>query len=134
MENASVLKQMLEKGADIEARAQRDERALHMAASRGNVAVVQLLLEEGADIEAQDELGKTALHHAVYYEEVTILLLEKGADFEALNAQGVKALNLIFRAPWRGGGIVRLLAELTRQRQKRLLLSQRLTRVSAGPI
>ncbi|KAF3056049.1 putative ankyrin repeat protein [Trichoderma lentiforme] len=83
----AVVKLLVEKGADIEAKDNKyDQTPLLWAAEGGYEAIVKLLVEKGADIEAKDkEHGRTPLLWAVKrdYEAIVKLLVEKGADIEA---------------------------------------------------
>ncbi|KAF3391660.1 hypothetical protein F1880_007668 [Penicillium rolfsii] len=83
----AIVRLLLEKGADVEARDSDYGRTpLSWAAERGKEAVVKLLLEKGAEIEARDsDYGRTSLSWAAERgrEAVVKLLLEKGADIEA---------------------------------------------------
>ena len=56
-----VVKSLLEKGADINARADNGVTALMMASYEGAVAVVNLLLNKGADVNDKSNNGFTAL-------------------------------------------------------------------------
>jgi ankyrin repeat protein len=88
---------LIEKGANIEAKASNGWTALRWASSNGHEAVVKLLLEKGADVElllekgadvdAKDRAGKTALQRAAEngHEAVVKLLVEKGADIDAMD-------------------------------------------------
>jgi len=64
--NGDIVKvrQLIEKGADVNAKDQFQETPLHDAASRGNTDVAKLLIEKGADVNAKDNYGKTALDMA----------------------------------------------------------------------
>ncbi|KJR87190.1 ankyrin repeat protein [Sporothrix schenckii 1099-18] len=81
----SVVKLLLEKRADVEAKDNDGRTPLSHAAQGGHEAVARLLLEKGAGVEAKDNDGLTPLSSAVLfgYEAVARLLLEKGADVEA---------------------------------------------------
>ena len=79
---------LIEKGADVNARGDRDFTALHRAAFTDCVDVVRLLLEKGADMNARDTLyrkGYTALEWAAVRgaRRTVRALVEKGADPEA---------------------------------------------------
>ena len=54
-----MVRLLLEKGADIEARTKKGSTPLHRAAWGGIDKVVRLLLEKGADIEARTKKGST---------------------------------------------------------------------------
>jgi ankyrin repeat protein len=79
-----VVKLLLEKGADLEAKDPKSGRTpLSWAASNGHEAVVKLLLEKGAELESKDPgSGRTPLSWAASNgrEAVVKLLLEEGAD------------------------------------------------------
>lgn len=137
METASMIKLLLKYGADIEAQANHDERALHLAARCGNFGAVRLLLEKGADIEAPDKCKKTALHHAVRHAEVTKVLREKGANFEALNDDGQTASDMILQDRWMNEQEINFLADFHRKRQQQPILGSPLSFNKggfAGPI
>ena len=77
----SVIKLLLERGADIEARSQRGETALHLAVE--SPESVKALLEAGADRATTDMLDQTLLHMAVRqkcYRSFDLLILEAGID------------------------------------------------------
>ena len=88
--DGSVVRLLLERGADVNARADNDgSTPLHEASRYGALEVVRLLLEHGADVEAVDVDGKTALQVVGKArdkrvgqgrcDEVTELLIEHGA-------------------------------------------------------
>lgn len=77
----SLVKLLIERGADIKSRNFSGETPLHTAAFRGSASVVQLLLDLGADLEAKDDHAQTALHKAAQQtrEDVVGVLLDSGA-------------------------------------------------------
>jgi hypothetical protein len=88
--NGSVLRLLLEYGADVNSRADDDGfTPLHRASAGGALEVVRLLLEHGADVEAISVDGGTALQvvgRSAYrdvdqgrLDEITRLLVERGA-------------------------------------------------------
>src|SRR6266487_4490748 len=93
-----VVRQMLENGADVNAKDNGGTPLLQAvwrggfsitgrpwAPGGGHEAVVRLLLEKGADVNTKDYYGWTALDRAAanQHEAVVQLLLEKGADANA---------------------------------------------------
>ncbi|KAM3549052.1 hypothetical protein MY1884_008914, partial [Beauveria asiatica] len=106
----AVVRLLLEKGAEIEAKDESGRTALGWAARQGHEAVVRLLLEKGAEIEAK-ESGRTALWWAARqgHEAVVRLLLEKGANCEAKDEYSQTALGLA--ANQGHEAVVRLLLE-----------------------
>ena len=59
--DGSVLRLLLERGADVNARQNNGSTLLHQASETGSLEIVHLLLEHGADVEAVNFYGKTAL-------------------------------------------------------------------------
>ena len=59
--NYSLVKMLVENGADVDARQQAGFTALHAAADHGATEIITLLLEKGADVEAKTDAGETAL-------------------------------------------------------------------------
>jgi ankyrin repeat protein len=81
----AVVKLLLEKGAELEAKDRDSRTPLSWAAENGYGAVVKLLLEKGAELEAESRDSRTPLSWAARngHEAVVKLLLEKGAELEA---------------------------------------------------
>jgi ankyrin repeat protein len=79
--HGSVLRLLLEHGADINAQCSSGRTPLHLASSQGALEVVRLLLEHGAVVEAKNNDGNTALQAAAKYgnDEVVKLLREHEA-------------------------------------------------------
>jgi ankyrin repeat protein len=81
-----IVKPLLEKGAEIEARdSEFGGTPLLWATENGHEAVIKLLLEKGVDVESKDKYGRTPLLWAAIngYKVIINLLLEKGAEIEA---------------------------------------------------
>jgi ankyrin repeat protein len=99
--DAAMVKSLLEKGADINAKDNDGWTALQHAAKRGDVEIVRLLLENGADANARSNDGGTSLMSAAKrdYIEIMKLLLEKGADINAKIENTGTALDF---AAWAG--------------------------------
>ncbi|XP_046675432.1 putative ankyrin repeat protein RF_0381 [Homalodisca vitripennis] len=60
-----MVKLLLQRGVDIEARNKARQTALHLAAVEGHADIVQELVMSGADIESRDYGGRTSLFMAV---------------------------------------------------------------------
>ncbi|OIW26600.1 ankyrin [Coniochaeta ligniaria NRRL 30616] len=94
--SVAIVKLLVEKGADIEAKDAWGHTALYVAAAAndglGNVAA--LLLEEGANIETRDQYGLTSLINATQlgHHATMLQLLEKGADVNSRDQKGWSAL------------------------------------------
>jgi len=73
---------LLDNGADANARNEKDETPLHIAAAANNLAEAQILLGQGANPDAQDANDSTPLHIAVRRAtpNMTLLLLSAGAN------------------------------------------------------
>ena len=87
--------ELIEKGADIEARNKGGWTPLHIACSYGKTETALMLIEKGADIGARNNGGSTPLHYACAYgkTETALILIEKGADIEARNNGGETPLD-----------------------------------------
>jgi len=97
------IQQVLEEGADPEARDAEGRSALCRAAERDRVTILDLLLEKGADVNARGYHSETALLRAaeVGHARSVRLLLKKGADPQA-NAweQNLMDRILDYGYPW----------------------------------
>ena len=95
-DDPGVIKALVEAGADLEARNEKDVTPLHVAAGYSDIpAIVTALLKAGADLEARDERGWTPLHWAAAYNEVPSVvetLLHAGAGVEAKSYEGATPL------------------------------------------
>ena len=80
-----VVKSLLDRGVDVNARVAQWATALTVAAVSGHKEVVELLIERGADLNEDNDYGSGALEAAAQYghEEIAELLFEAGADMEA---------------------------------------------------
>ncbi|KAL0631497.1 Glycerophosphocholine phosphodiesterase [Maublancomyces gigas] len=90
-----VVKELLDRGAEIEARDDSLRTALHLAAANNHHETVRALLVRGAAIEAKQNEGNTALHlAAVCGDSKTVeVLLGQGAAVEARQNEGLTALH-----------------------------------------
>jgi uncharacterized protein (DUF1778 family) len=80
----AIVRLLLEKGADVEAKDEHGQTLLSWATSNNHNATILLLLEKGVNVEAKDEHGQTLLSWATLnnHEATVLMLLENGADVE----------------------------------------------------
>jgi outer membrane protein assembly factor BamB len=80
--DVNLVKSLLDRGADVNAKARYDVTPLMAACDRGNIELVKLLIERGADVNAEDSFyHATPLGWAIQnnHVEVAKLLIQKGA-------------------------------------------------------
>jgi len=92
--NFGEVKQLLEEGANVSKRYDRNATSLFWAAAYGHKDISELLIESGADTNSADEYGFTPLHVAAYNirEAVVQLLIKKGADVNVRSTNGYTPL------------------------------------------
>ena len=95
--NISVVKDALDKGAEVEARNKDGRTPLMVAARYPTIPeIVSLLLEKGAEVNARNNAGWTPLMRAARYStipEIVTLLLDAGADALAKDEDGKRAID-----------------------------------------
>jgi ankyrin repeat protein len=86
-------KQLIDKGADVNARDSFGQTAL-IWASGGQTEIAKILAEKGADVNARDNEGTTVLMKAAGRGsiEIAIMLIDRGADVNASSNDGLTAL------------------------------------------
>ncbi|AFM26604.1 ankyrin repeat domain-containing protein [Desulfomonile tiedjei] len=92
--NSELMKLLLERGADINAKSKRGRTVLTYAAGSCATDIVKYFLDNGADINVREITGDTALILAsceLCCDTVKVLL-DRGADVNAKNAVGFTAL------------------------------------------
>lgn len=101
--NASLVRQLIEQGVDVNALDANQDAPLVMAAYKGHTDIVRLLLEAGADVTAVDPgMKATALHAAAYAgrTEAARLLIEHHI---AIDKQGpYNGYTALHDAIWQG--------------------------------
>ncbi|KAH0558926.1 hypothetical protein GP486_004447 [Trichoglossum hirsutum] len=93
----TVVRLLLDNGAEIDKKSRYGMTALMLAAWEGHHSLTRILLDEGAKINTEEDVdGETALHGAARngHGAVVQLLLEKGADVEARDRLGRTAFTL----------------------------------------
>ncbi|KAK7495386.1 hypothetical protein BaRGS_00013325 [Batillaria attramentaria] len=91
-----LLKLLLNKGADIEAKNKEGFTPLHTACKYGRKVAVERLIARGANINAAGEGALTPLHLACQYDHTDVLeqLLSAGAKIEAKDIKQMRPLHL----------------------------------------
>lgn len=91
-----IVKQLVDKGSDIEANDLWNQTPLSCASGNGREATVKLLLDKGASIEAKNHYGRTPLWRAVSggHLEIAKLLLNNGANIETKDCHGQTPLSV----------------------------------------
>ena len=99
--NVDIVRALIARGDDVEARDDYGRTPLHQAAWENSTEVARLLIENGADVDATDRSGVTPLHESINIEaemwtgqEVVRLLIEHGADIDASTDDGKTPLHL----------------------------------------
>jgi ankyrin repeat protein len=86
----SAIKDLLSRGAPVNAKSKEDETALHYAAEAGNKEVVELLLASGAKVDAKNQQKRTSLALAASrgHGAAAEALIAAGADLESRDGEG----------------------------------------------
>jgi len=92
--DAEGVKDLLRRGAELEAKSSKGKTALHYAAANGHLDVVNLLIASGADINARDKEWHTPLMLAAIYgcNHTVQTLILNGADVHAKTLAGNTAM------------------------------------------
>jgi ankyrin repeat protein len=96
-----VVQILLENGADITIKDEREATALHHAAQSGHTNIVDMLIRAGCDLNACDKNNWTPLMNACYWanQSAAMCLLAAGADSSRRNIDGRTALHEVCRSP-----------------------------------
>ena len=91
-----IVRFLLDHGANVDARDNCGNTALHFAVSEGLLETAHLLLKQGADVNSQNNVGLTPLQRAsqgeLLIEPVRLLDHEPGADVDFQSDQGLTRL------------------------------------------
>ncbi|KAL9010821.1 MAG: hypothetical protein Q9180_009256, partial [Flavoplaca navasiana] len=91
-----VLKVLIDRGINVNARDELCRTALHVAIFNGDEDLALTLLQYGAEINHKTSAGKTALHMAIfqYHTEVALALLQRDAEVDIQDNLGLTALHV----------------------------------------
>jgi ankyrin repeat protein len=91
----SMIRALIEAGAEINKIGPDGDAALHTASSRNAAANIRLLIEHGADVNLKNSRDETALLKAMDYRgfDAVVALLDTGADPNIADAKGNAALH-----------------------------------------
>ena len=92
--DVEAVKDLLHRGAEVDAKSSKGKTALHYAAANGRLDVVNLLISSGADLNARDRDWHTPLMLSAIYgcNHTVQSLLNNGADPNAKTLAGTTAM------------------------------------------
>ena len=91
-----ILQSIIDLGADVNAKNNKNTTALMLAIEKGNAAATNVLLSAGANT-LENAVGSTWMHYAIHEDlskEVLQLIIDLGADVNATNHENATALML----------------------------------------
>uniref|UniRef100_A0A0A9Z7P8 Ankyrin-1 n=3 Tax=Lygus hesperus TaxID=30085 RepID=A0A0A9Z7P8_LYGHE len=91
-----IVRYLLGKGAEVNAKANNGRTSLHIAVLNGFREIINLLLKKGASINDADSFGNTPLHYAamVGQAKVVEMLIQRGALINKVNEDGWTPLHM----------------------------------------
>ena len=93
-DDISLVKDLLDKGLDVNGKNNNGWSALMIAASQGNMEMLKLLIEKGAAVDEKNTQGQTPLIFAAHWghADVVRLLIEQGVNVNLQMGDGWTAL------------------------------------------
>lgn len=90
-----IVKLLIRKGSDINARNKHRDTLLHCAAETGHIEIVAFLIESEVDVNAKNSSKETPLHRATAcgHNEVALMLIDNGAQIDPLSSSKVTPLH-----------------------------------------
>ena len=98
--STEILEVLINHGADVNAKNDKNATALIKACNKGNVDVMNVLLRAGADLNIADANGNTVLYHAAEGDnstEILEILITHGADVNAKNKKNQTTLMITLK-------------------------------------
>ncbi|KAJ5078069.1 ankyrin repeat protein [Anaeramoeba ignava] len=91
-----IIKYLVEKGVDINAKTNDNETVLHLACQNNSIEIIKYLVEKGVDINAKTNNNETVLHLACQNNSLEIIkyLVEKGIDINAKTNENETVIHL----------------------------------------
>ncbi|GFV23098.1 putative ankyrin repeat protein RF_0381 [Trichonephila clavipes] len=86
-----IVKYLVSKDADINAKDKYGRTPLHFAVKSGNLDIVKYLIKNGADVNTKNRYNWTLLHEAAAHDgqlDIVRYLVDKGADVNARDKRG----------------------------------------------
>lgn len=93
LKGLSIVRTLVENGADVQAKNLDDETALHSFVRYSNarvsdVEIIKYLVKRGLRVDDKDKAGNTPLHYVSYDKKIKKCLVDLGADISARNKKG----------------------------------------------
>jgi ankyrin repeat protein len=93
--HVSIVRQLIDNGADVNAKDVLGRTPLHLGVHHPQV--VRVLIQSGANVNARDFLQNTPLHRGLRDPDVVDALIQAGANVTATNTSGNTPLDIAIR-------------------------------------